>query len=223
MPTASQLRAPAISRRGLPRGVISTRPIRSLVDRLVGEEWPERLRVVACDYQTGKRVVFGAPSAPDALPSNAVAASCAIPGFYHPVKIAGRRYVDGGVCSVSNLDLLLGEEVDVAICLNPSSSTARGPRSLSPFGPVMGAVRAAAHRRLEVEARKLRAAGIEVVMIEPSAADLEVMGHNLMSRRRRAQIAEQAYRSVARSLRRRSLPDFDATPETRRAPLRRVA
>ena len=64
---------------------------------------------------------------------------------------------------------------------------------------------------------------MEVVTIEPSAADLQVMGHNLMSRARRAEITEQAYRSVARSLRRRSLPDFDARPAKRRAPLRRAA
>jgi len=207
----------------LPRGVLSTQPIRGLVDRLVGEEWPERLRVVACDYRTGRRVVFGSDIAPGSRPSDAVAASCAIPGFYHPVKIGDRRYVDGGVCSVSNLDLLTSEDVDVAICLNPSSSTARGPRTRSPFGQLAAAWRGAAHRRLESETRKLRAAGIETVTIEPSAADLQVMGHNLMSRRRRAEITEQAYRSVARSLRRRSLPDFDARPTKRRAPLRRVA
>jgi NTE family protein len=205
----------------IPRGVLSTRPIRGLVERLVGEEWPERLRVVACDYRTGKRIVFGSDAAPRARPADAVAASCAIPGFYHPVSIGGRRYVDGGVCSVSNLDLLAREEVDVAICLNPSSSTARGGRG--PLGQVAGAVRGAAHRRLESESRKLRAAGIEVVTIEPSAADLAVMGHNLMSRRRRAEITEQAYRSVARSLRRRSLPDFAGEPKKQRAPLRRVA
>ena len=37
--------------------------------------------------------------------ADAVAASCAIPGFYHPVEIDGRRYVDGGMRSTSNLDL----------------------------------------------------------------------------------------------------------------------
>jgi NTE family protein len=205
----------------IPRGVFSTRPILSLVDRLVGEEWPERLRVVACDYRSGKRVVFGSDIAPGARPADAVAASCAIPGFYHPVSIGGRRYVDGGVCSVSNLDLLTREEVDVAICLNPSSSAARGAGG--PIGQVAGAIRGAAHRRLEAESRKLRAAGIEVVTIEPSAADLAVMGHNLMSRGRRAEVTEQAYRSVSRSLRRRSLPDFHAKPKKQRAALRRVA
>jgi NTE family protein len=203
----------------LPRGVFSTAPIQGLVDRLVGEEWPARLRVVACDYGSGRRVVFGRDDAPDALPREAVAASCAIPGFYHPVRIGRRRYVDGGVCSVSNLDLLLHEDVDVAICLNPSSSVARGSRTLSPFGQVAAQVRGSAHKRLESEARKLRAAGVEVVLVEPSAADLAVMGHNPMSRARRADITEQAYRSVARSLRRRVLPDFAA----RSARMRRAA
>jgi len=176
---------------------------------------------VGCDYATGRRVVFGSDVAPGARPADAVAASCAIPGFYHPVKIGGRRYVDGGVCSVSNLDLLLREEVDIAVCLNPSSSAARGAGG--PIGQVAGAVRGAAHRRLEAEARKLRAAGVEVVTIEPTAADLAVMGHNLMSRGRRAEVTEQAYTTVARSLRRRALPDFAAAPAKRRAPLRRVA
>jgi len=44
-----------------------------------------------------------------------------------------------------------------------------------------------------------------------------------MSRGRRAEVTEQAYRSAARSLRRRALPDLAAVPEKRRAPLRRVA
>jgi NTE family protein len=205
----------------LPRGVFSTRPVRGLVEQLVGEDWPDALRIVACDYRTGKRVVFGSDIAPGARPADAVAASCAIPGFYHPVSIGGRRYVDGGVCSVSNLDLLVRENVDVAICLNPSSSTARGAGG--PVGQVAGAIRASAHKRLESEARKLRSAGIAVVTLEPSAADLAVMGHNLMSRGRRAEVAEQAYRSVSRSLRRRSLPDFACAPKKQRAPLRRVA
>jgi NTE family protein len=202
----------------LPRGVISTGPVRHLVDRLVGETWPATLRVVTCDYRTGRRAVFGAPDAaagglPEARPSDAVAASCAIPGFYHPVAIGGRRFVDGGVCSMSNLDLLCDEDVDVAIVLNPTSSRANPRRTLNPaamaFGALNGAVRGASARRLDGEVRKLRAAGVEVVVIEPSAADLALMGHNPMSRRRRAEITEQAYRSVSRSLRRRTtLPDL---------------
>ena len=57
--------------------------------------------------------------------SQAVAASCAIPAFYHPVSVDGRRYIDGGICSPSNLDLLCGEELDLVVCLNPMSSLAQ--------------------------------------------------------------------------------------------------
>ena len=94
----------------LPRGFVSTRPISDLVKTFVAGDWPDHPNywAVAADYRTGWRVVFGRDDAPYATVGQAVAASCAIPGFYHPVAIDGRRYVDGGVCSLSNLDLLAG-------------------------------------------------------------------------------------------------------------------
>jgi NTE family protein len=213
----------------LPRGVLSTAPIRSLVDRFVGEEWPEALRVVACDYRTGRRVAFGDEDAPTAGVSEAVAASCAIPAFYHPVAIDGRRYVDGGLCSMSNLDLLIGEELDVAICLNPTSSATRVRAPKTVGGQIGAVVRGASNRRLAHEVRKLEAHGTRVVVLQPSAADLAVMGTNLMSRKRRAEVTEQAHRSVARHLRsqRSTLPKLGAkrrrpvTPAAR--PLRAAA
>ena len=108
-----------------PRGFISTEPLRDIIrarrperlDRRTPRHW-----VVACDYATGRRVAFGRDDAPEADLADAVAASCAIPGFYHPVEIAGRRYVDGGIYSTSNLDLLRDERLDLVICLNPTSS-----------------------------------------------------------------------------------------------------
>jgi len=91
----------------LPRGFVSTAPIARIVDKFVPGEWPEHpnLWIVGCDYATGRRTAFGRADAPPAHIRDAVAASCAIPAFYHPVKIGGRKYVDGGVCSPSNLDL----------------------------------------------------------------------------------------------------------------------
>ena len=86
--------------------------------------------------------------------AEAVAASCAIPGFYHPVTVAGRRYVDGGICSVSNLDLLCGEGLDLVICLNPMSSLAQATGG-SPADRMAAIMRSAAGRRLGHEARKL--------------------------------------------------------------------
>lgn len=204
----------------LPRGVVSTAPIRRLVERFVPAGWPEgdRLRVVACDYRTGRRVCFGRDDAPEADAADAVAASCAIPAFYHPVKIGGRRYVDGGLCSTSNLDLLCGEGLDVAICLAPMASPAR-VRALTPGAQLSAAMRRWSGRRLEHEARKLEAHGTQVIVLTPTAEDLAVMGTNLMSRRRRAEVTEQAQRSTALELRRRrgDLPRLTAPAPQRRA------
>ena len=64
------------------------------------------LWVVAVDYDSGRRVVFGRPGAPVASVADAVLASCSIPGWFAPQVIAGRRYVDGGVASATSLALL---------------------------------------------------------------------------------------------------------------------
>ena len=144
----------------LPRGFISTGPISALVDGLVPGHWPDHPSywAVAADYSSGKRVAFGRDDAPPAPVADAVAASCAIPGFYHPVKVAGRRYVDGGICSTSNLDLLCGADLDLVVCLNPMSSVApvAGGSPADRFARIM---RAAAGRRLAHEARKLARRG----------------------------------------------------------------
>jgi NTE family protein len=155
---------------------------------------------VAVDYASGRRVAFGRAGAPAAELADAVAASCAIPGFYRSVRIGDRRYVDGGVRSTSNLDLLAQEGLDLVICLNPTSSLhAADPRTL---GERMAfALRQASGRRLGAEAATVRDAGTEVVLIQPTVHDLDVMGTNLMSRSRRHAVVETAVRTVAAHLR----------------------
>ena len=115
------------------------------------------LWVVACDYETGRRVPSAATAPPQADLADAVAASCAIPGIYHPVTIAGRRYVDGGIYSASNLDLLRDEELDLVICLNPTS-TLHPIRAINPRERSTSRFQRASGRRLGSEAKKLRAA-----------------------------------------------------------------
>ena len=186
----------------LPRGFISTEPLRDVVRRVVPTGWAPHpnLWIVACDYATGRRVAFGRDGAPEADLADAVAASCAIPGFYHPVAIGGRRYVDGGLWSTSNLDVLRAEGLDLVICLNPTS-TLHPIRALNPLDQVAAALRRASGRRLGREARRLRDAGTEVVLIQPTWEDLGAMGPNLMSRRRRNDVIETAMRTVATQLR----------------------
>jgi hypothetical protein len=58
-------------------------------------------------------------------------------------------------------------------------------------------MRSLSGRRLGSEAKRLRAAGTPVLLLQPTAEDLEVMPSNLMSRRRRREVYETARRSVA--------------------------
>ena len=157
------------------------------------------LRVIACDYSTGRRVHFGREGAPPAELADAVAASCAIPGVYRPVEIGGRRYVDGGMYSTSNLDSLRAGSLDLVICLNPTS-TLHPPRAWNPFALGSELWRRASGNRLGSERKKVRAAGTEVILIQPTREDLDVMGTNLMSSKRRNETIETARRTVARQL-----------------------
>jgi NTE family protein len=177
----------------MPRGFISTEPLKETVRRVVPSGWSPHpgLRIVASDYATGKRVVFGREGAPPAELADAVAASCAIPGFYKPVEIAGRLYVDGGMWSTSNLDVMSDRGLDLVICLNPTSSL-HPTRAWNPLEAVPRAVRTGAGRRLGSEAKKLRAGGADVVLIQPTREDLDSMGANLMSSRHRHATLELA-------------------------------
>jgi len=201
----------------LPRGFISTGPISALVESFVPGRWPDHPSywAVAADYDSGKRVAFGRSDAPTAVVADAVAASCAIPGFYHPVKVGGRRYVDGGICSTSNLDLMCGADLDLVVCLNPMSSVTpmAGGSPADRFAHVM---RAAAGRRLAHEARKLRAEGTDVLILQPGRDDCALMGVNLMSGSRRIEVMEQARKSTARELHR--LRGTHLLPARRRRP-----
>ena len=195
-----------------------------------GEDGAPRFWAVTADYSSGRRVVFGREGAPAADVRDAVAASCAIPGFYHPVKIGPKRYIDGGICSPSNLDLMCDEGLDLVVCLNPMSSLAQmTPRTAA--DRVAARFRDQAGRRLGREAKKLRDRGTEVLILQPTAEDLSIMGTNLMARDRREAVVERAIRTTARQLRRRRsrpgvvFPKHAPAPrrEPRRAAERRAA
>jgi NTE family protein len=195
-------RPPALLAGWLPQGVISTEPLKDTIRRVVASGWNQHPNfwAVACDYATGRRVPFGRDDAPPADLADAVAASCAIPGFYRPVKIAGRRYVDGGLWSTSNLDILGSAGLDLVICLNPTSSL-HPPFAWNPVERVAGFTRTLSGRRLGSERKKLRAAGTEVVLIQPTTEDHAAMGPNLMSTKNRNPVIQTAIRTVREQLR----------------------
>jgi NTE family protein len=185
----------------LPRGVISSEPLRDIVRRSVAGTWTEHPNhwVVACDYSNGRRVPFGREDAPRAKLEDAVAASCSIPGFYRPVKIAGRHYVDGGIWSTSNLDIVRGLGLDLVICLNPTS-TLHPIGAANPMELFRLVTNTEAGKRLGREARRLRDEGTEVLLVQPTGRDLDAMGINLMDGTNRNEVIELARETVAEQL-----------------------
>jgi NTE family protein len=183
----------------LPRGLRSGDEIRGLTHEAVQGGWPAHtnLRLHACDFRTGHRVTFGSPDAPPAPLADAVVASCAVPGYYRPVRIGGRDYVDGGLTSFSNADALLDQQCDVVLCLSPFSSRARGSLlDTTLFGPM----RRVTAWRLAQEAAQVRASGSRVVVVEPAGAELQAMGLNVMDRGRSRLVLETAVASVGARL-----------------------
>ena len=177
----------ALLRRGLLRGLTpGTRSLRGLAARIDREDvrFDGRLLVVAVEQSSGRRVAFGSRGAPTASVGKAVEASCAIPGFFEPVSIEGRRYVDGGVWSPTNMDLARARRGEEVWCLNPTGSLR--PSASAPagaIGPVSRTIAAA-------EAAALRARGARVRTVNPDRDSVAAMGVNLMNPSRRAAVID---------------------------------
>lgn len=190
------VRAGALLAAALPAGRSSFDATVSHVNRVHPGGWPEQpLWLPAVRLRDGARVVFGQEAAPPVDVGRAVAASCAVPGRFAPVLIGGERYVDGGVYSTTNLDLLAHQSLDLVIVSAPMGM-AKG--ALSASAVFQG--RSYLRLRLAAEARLVRRAGTPVMAFSPTADDIEVMGWNAMSGKRRAAVADTAYASATRRL-----------------------
>jgi NTE family protein len=147
-----------------------------------------RLRIVAVDRDSGRRVVFGAPGAPPVPVGAAVAASCAVPGIFAPVAIAGRTYVDGGAWSLTNLDVTrVGRDTQI-LCLN-----VLGALSLRDTPPPLAALRAGARISEAVEAQIVRRRGGTLRTIVPDASSMAAIAGRLMDRDRAAPALAAGY------------------------------
>ncbi|MCU1401264.1 MAG: Patatin [Acidimicrobiales bacterium] len=75
------------------------------LDAIIGSAWPtDDLRICTVDANTGSRYVIDRGSGISL--GTAVAASCAVPGVFAAQRANGRRLVDGGIHSATNLDAL---------------------------------------------------------------------------------------------------------------------
>ena len=155
--------------------------------------------IVTMDYETGRRVPFGRAGAPPATLAEAVTASCSIPGWYAPVTIDGRRYVDGGTLSPTSLDLVAGRGLDEVVVLAPMVSF-DFDEPTSVVGRLERRFRRAMTKRVLHEAGKVRRQGTAVTILGPGREDLEAIGVNLMDPRRRVRVLDTSLRTSAEAL-----------------------
>jgi len=155
--------------------------------------------IAAVDYDTGQRVLFGREGAPHASLPEAVVASCSIPGWYEPAVIGGRRYVDGGVRSMTSLDVLAGTDAQEVYVLAPMAST-EPDRPLQPHLQMERRLRQVLTTVLVRQARALAARGKRVTVLTPGPRDLAAMGINLMDARRRQDVLDLSFRTSADAL-----------------------
>ncbi|MFF8972763.1 patatin-like phospholipase family protein [Streptomyces sp. NPDC014995] len=191
----------------LPQGRGDTGRLTALADFLApGAQWVRHPAtwLVATDFDTGRRTVFGHPETPWVALRDALRASWAVPGWFPPVHIDGRRYADGGVRSTASADLLVSHGLDEVYVIAPMSSPPTGPRR--GLGRAEALLRRVMTRTLDAECAALRATGTRVTRIEPTAADLKVMGGNFMDGRRRPAVLETALRTTRAVVRDRIPP-----------------
>ncbi|MBB3038843.1 patatin-like phospholipase family protein [Hoyosella altamirensis] len=186
----------------LPRGRGNAAWLTKLANRLTdGHNWVPHSAtwLVAADAETGTRVAFGSPQAPHASISDALRASWAIPGWFPPVRIGGRSYIDGGAVSTASVDLALNRGLEELVVLAPMASAGRIPARGAHIIE-RAVLRNAMSARLDQEIALAESQGIRVLRVDASAADLDVMGPNFMDGRRRLATFEHALRSTRNAL-----------------------
>ena len=196
------LRAPGRARLGLvlssvaPVGTVSLLPMRDRLNERFGGGWSDRpLWICVADLDRARRFALGRAGAPRVDVGTAVAASSAVPGWFRPVEVGDHRFVDGGVYSSSNLDVLAGGGLDLVVAVSPLSAE-------DPFAIRRADVtyRRAIRKTLHREADRVRRSGTEVVLVEPSIDEAYAMGMNPMDVSRGAHVVERTLDSMSRRL-----------------------
>lgn len=102
-------------------GLLKPDALRGAIGRLVPAEWFDDLTipltVTATDLDSGELVLFGSQGLAVPL-RQALYASCALPVYYPPARIGGRRYGDGGLRAVLPLAAARDTGCDVVVAVH---------------------------------------------------------------------------------------------------------
>lgn len=130
--------------------------VESLARFLPDAPWPSGLAITAVDVEDGAFVTWRADSGVPLV--RAVAASCASPGAFPPVTIAGRRYMDGAIRFPTSVDVAAGYQVVVVIVPSAPTSTPH----------------------FDAETESVRSAGGRLIDIRPNAGPVVLGGPDAM-------------------------------------------
>ena len=214
--------------RGLPMGLFSTDRLGAYLRRNaaragVSDDFAteyartgKELMLSAVDVNRGELIVFGHDEPYGNVPiSDAVRASCALPGWYAPVRLpnprAGEPYeppfldlVDGGLMRTANVRVAVEKGADLVICYNPFTRIRyeRDGRSLVDHGPAAFAsqlFRILLGARLDIAKELLyrdETIDADVVFIEPTEDDLDFFRINPLRHSQKEKAAEHGYRAI---------------------------
>ena len=220
----------------LPTGVFSNQQVHTQLARLYSapgrsndfRQLKSRLTLVATNLDSSEATPFGRPGWDHIPISQAVQASCALPGLFPPVAIDGQHYVDGALKKTMHASVALDDGVDLLICLNPlvpfdASAAAPGPRRADAARRIpriveggLSAVlsqtfRSMIHSRMELGMKHYanQYPQTDILLIEPDHSDTELYLANTFSYSQRRRLAEHAYQQT-RALLRSEASDLSA-------------
>jgi NTE family protein len=164
------------------------------------------LTVTAVDGETGELVLFGDGGNDDVPLGDALYASCALPVFYPPAEIFGRRYVDGGMRAVLPLDTAgaFDPELVFASYVGPTlagASPDEGPRVPPMLRAHSESLRILMATQANEAIARARAGRLPMVLVRPALAQLATFATDRMT-----EFVEQGYRAATKALRDVVLP-----------------
>ena len=136
------------------RSLLKPGPLRQAIEHLVParrfSELVVPLTVTAVDLDSGDLVLFGAGAQVAPL-VDVLCASCALPMYYPPVLLGGRRYGDGGLRGVLPLEPAAELEVELVVAVDvgpgfdipPAAELARVPSMVRAHDEAVGILMAA--------------------------------------------------------------------------------
>lgn len=185
------------------------------------EDLPRELYIVASDLDLGERVVFGPGRDGDVPIPRAVAASCAVPMLYAPLRIGERDLIAANAGEAGHADVAVDAGCDTVVVINPMVPV-RTDISEKDVPTGHGQKRRVRDKgllwvynqswRLVTEARFQRGLahyreehpGVEVLLVEPEPSDAMMFMYSPMNFASRRAILEDGYTTTIRRLREES-------------------